>query len=74
MNRQIEELRHAPPTYGENICADPLFSQKIMQEPISSNFKLPQFESYDGTSDLVDHLEAFRTMMLLHEAPDAILC
>ena len=46
----------------------------IMQEPIPPNFKLPQFESYDRTSDPVDHLEAFRTMMLLHDAPDAILC
>ena len=46
----------------------------IMQKPIPSNFKLPQFESYDGISDPVDHLEAFRTMMLLHGVPDAILC
>ena len=51
-----------------------LFFKKIMQEPIPSNFKLPQFESYDGTSDPVDHVEAFRIMMLLHGAPDVILC
>ena len=74
MNRRIEELHHAPSAYGEDICTDPPFSQMIMQEPIPPNFKLPQFESYDGTSDPVDHLEAFRTMMLLHGAPDAILC
>ena len=46
----------------------------IMQEPILTNFKLPQFESYDGTSDPFDHLEAFWTMMLHHGMPDAILC
>ena len=74
MNRWIEELRHAPPAYGEDICTDPPFSQKIMQELIPSNFKLPQFESYEGTSDPVNHLEAFRTMMLLHGMPDTILC
>ena len=74
MNRQIEELRNAPTAYGEDICTDPPFSQMIMQEPIPPNFKLPQFESYDGTLDPVDHLEAFRTMMLLHGVPDAILC
>ena len=74
MTRQIEELHHAPTAYGEDICTDPPFSQMIMQEPIPPNFKLPQFESYDGTSDPVDHLEAFRTMMLLHGTPDAILC
>ena len=74
MNRRIEKLHHAPPAYGEDICTDPSFSQMIMQEPIPPNFKLSQFESYDGTSDPVDHLEAFQTMMLLHGAPDAILC
>ena len=46
----------------------------IMQEPIPPNFKLPQFESYDGTSDPIDYLEVFRMMMLLHGTPDAILC
>ena len=45
-----------------------------MQEPILSNFKLPQFKSYDGISDPVDHLEAFWTMMLLYDVPDTILC
>ena len=74
MNQQIEELCHAPPAYGEGICTNPPFSQKIMQELTPPNFKLSKFESYDGTSDPVDHLEAFRTMMLLHGAPDAILC
>ena len=74
INWQIKELRHAPPTYGEDICTDPPFSQMIMQESIPPNFKLLQFESYDGTSDPVDHLEAFQIMMLLHGMPDAILC
>ena len=74
MNRRIEELHHAPTAYGEYICTDPPFSQMIMQEPILPNFKLSQFESYDRTSDPIDHLKAFRTMMLLHGMPDAILC
>ena len=30
MNRRIEELCHAPPAYGEDICTDPPFSQMIM--------------------------------------------
>ena len=41
MNRQIEELCHVPPAYGEDIYTDPPFSQMIMQKPISPNFKLP---------------------------------
>ena len=72
MNRRIEELR--PPSRGDDVCADPPFSQKIMQEPVPPTFELPQLESYDGTSDPVDHLGAFRAMMLLHGASDAVLC
>ena len=74
MGRRIEELRHTPSSRGNDICTDPPFSQKIMQEQVPPNFKLPHFESYDGTTDPIDHLEAFRTTMLLHGAPDAILC
>ena len=74
MNRRIEGLCHAPTAYGEDIYTVPPFSQMIMQKPIPSNFKLPQFESYDETSDPIDHLEAFRTMMLLYGTSDAILC
>ena len=73
MDRRIEELRHAAPAYINGICTDPSFTVQIMQDPISSNFKLLQFEIYDGTSDLVDHLEVFKTMMPLHGTLDAIL-
>ena len=74
MSRWIEELHHNPSSHSNDVCADLPFSQKIMQEPVPPNFKLPQFESYDGTTDPVDHLEAFRMTMLLHGAPDTILC
>ena len=73
MDQRIEELCRTPTAYGEDIYTDPPFSQMIMQESIPPNFKLSQFESYDGTSDPVDHLEAFWIMMLLHGVPDAIL-
>ncbi|KAG1347441.1 hypothetical protein COCNU_06G012700 [Cocos nucifera] len=56
MNQRIEELRHTPSSHGNNICTDLPFSQRIIQEPIPPNFKLPQFESYDGITDPIDHL------------------
>ncbi|EHA8590261.1 hypothetical protein COCNU_scaffold016490G000050 [Cocos nucifera] len=74
MDRRIEELSHVAPAHLDDVRTDPPFSLRIMQEPVPPNFELPQFESYNGTSDPVNHLEAFRTMILLHGAPDAILC
>ncbi|XP_077228586.1 uncharacterized protein LOC143861570 [Tasmannia lanceolata] len=35
---------------------------------------MPHVPQYDGTTDLVDHLETFRTMILLHGASDGFLC
>ncbi|XP_077226457.1 uncharacterized protein LOC143888969 [Tasmannia lanceolata] len=35
---------------------------------------MPPIPQYDGTTDPVDHLETFRTMMLLHGAFDGFLC
>ncbi|XP_077217982.1 uncharacterized protein LOC143852482 [Tasmannia lanceolata] len=35
---------------------------------------MPPVQQYDGTSDPVDHLETFRTLMLLHRASDGFLC
>ena len=52
---------------------DPLFTQKIMSEPLPSQFKIPQLEPYDETADLMDHLENFKSLMLLQEAIDVIL-
>lgn len=39
-----------------------------MGELILSQFKIPQLESYDGTSDPIDHLENIKAIMLLHRA------
>ena len=74
MDRRIEKLHYAVLAHYDDICIDPSFSIGIMQEPILSNFKLSQFESYDGTTDPIDHLKAFQIMMLLHVILDTILC
>lgn len=33
-----------------------------------------QLEPYDGTTYLIDYLESFKALMILHGAIDGILC
>ncbi|XP_077248498.1 uncharacterized protein LOC143888089 [Tasmannia lanceolata] len=35
---------------------------------------MPQLPQYNGTTDPIDHLETFKTLMLLHGASDGFLC
>ncbi|XP_077252389.1 uncharacterized protein LOC143891744 [Tasmannia lanceolata] len=45
-----------------------------MRAPAPRGFKMPQVPQYDGTTDPMEHLETFRTMMLLHGASEGFLC
>ena len=50
------------------------FRQNIMDRPLPPKFKLPTLKPFDGMTDPVDHLEAFRSFMILHGTPDEIMC
>ncbi|KAF5961348.1 hypothetical protein HYC85_002557 [Camellia sinensis] len=50
------------------------FVASIRDKPLSPKFKMPSIDSFDGTTDLVDHLETYRTLMILHAFPDEIMC
>ena len=52
----------------------PTFTSKIMEEPAPPQFKILQIELYDGSTDPLDYLEAFKALMLLHRANDGTLC
>ena len=41
------------------------FGAHIMLEALPRHFKTPQLETYDGTRDPIDHLQGFKTTMLL---------
>ena len=49
-------------------------SRLILDEPIPSRFKMPHVEPYDGSTDPVDHLESYKTLMTIQGAIDALLC
>ncbi|GKU87454.1 hypothetical protein SLEP1_g1850 [Rubroshorea leprosula] len=50
------------------------FNTNIIQEPYPSRFRMPQFETYDGTKDPDDHLHAFCSVMQVKKASDALMC
>ena len=51
-----------------------LFTTEVLNCPLLPKFHLPQLESYDGSKDPLDHIESFKTLMLLQMTPDKVMC
>ncbi|XP_042942838.1 uncharacterized protein LOC122277020 [Carya illinoinensis] len=50
------------------------YNTRIMVMPVSPKFKVPQVVMYDGSKDLVDHLENFKGHITPHGFPGEIAC
>ena len=72
MNWKLKMRSKRP--YELDFNAAPAFTSEIMEQVIPPQFKMPQTKLYDGSSDPLDHLEAFKALMLLHGANDGTLC
>lgn len=48
--------------------------EKIMNERISYWFKMLSVESYDGSTDPIDHLKGYKILIGFQGVSDAILC
>ena len=44
---------------------DSPYTIEVLNRPLPPKFRLPQLESYDGSKDPLDHIESFKTLMLL---------
>lgn len=53
---------------------DSLFTTQVTSFPLPAKFWMLQVETYDGSRDLLDHLESFKTLMHLQRVPDEIIC
>lgn len=42
------------------------YNMEIMVVPLLLKFKVPQIKMYNGSTDPIEHLETFKTHMLLH--------
>ena len=52
---------------------DSPFTVPVTTFPLPAKFRMPQIEAYDGSKDPLDHLESFKTFMLLQGVPDKII-
>ena len=50
------------------------FSYEILSEPILNWFKMSVIESFDGSTDPMDHIESYKALMVLQGASDTLLC
>ena len=70
MRKEMDELKSAMKDKGgENLdgmiwMMDSLFTTEVLNRPLPPKFYLPQLESYDGSKDLLDHIESFKMLML----------
>ncbi|GMH27986.1 hypothetical protein Nepgr_029829 [Nepenthes gracilis] len=50
------------------------FAMDLRMQPLSSKFKMPVLEGYDGSKDPMDHLNCFRAHLSLQGASEALMC
>ena len=50
------------------------FSEEIERAPMPSRFMRPPFNSYDGRTDPVEHVNRYIHMMSLHTHKNALMC
>lgn len=74
LDQWIEMIRNLSLTPHDGFNNNPSYDAKIMQALFSWHFNIPQLQSYEGTTDPINHLGSFKVMMLLHGTPDPIIC
>ena len=53
---------------------DSPFTSEVLECLFPSKSRLPQLETYDRNTDLLEHIESFKTLMNLQRTPDEVMC
>ncbi|RWV77272.1 hypothetical protein GW17_00061924 [Ensete ventricosum] len=76
VNQRIDDVSRTLRTkddHAEGPLRGSPFVQEIQYAHISSHFRLPMLEAYDGSSDPTEHVAAFYAQMALYGTSDAII-
>ena len=71
IRKEMDQLKSAIKDKGEENLdrmirrTDSPFTTEVLNRPPPPKFCLLQLESYDGSKDPLDHIESFKTLMLL---------
>ncbi|RWW70680.1 hypothetical protein BHE74_00021636 [Ensete ventricosum] len=78
VNKQLDEVQKevtkSKEETSESSKRGSPFVPEIQDKPISTSFRLPALESYDGNSDPTEHVAAFRAQIALYDSSDALMC
>ena len=80
MRREMDKLSNAMKDRAmENLDGmiwrtDSPFTIEVLNHPLPPKFHLPQLESFDDSRDPLDHIETFKTLMLLQMTPNEVMC
>ena len=66
---------HAPDTMDTLVQQiESTYTSEVLHFPLPAMFRMPQVEAFDGTRDLVDHLNTYKNQMELHGYQDSRRC
>ena len=80
MRKEVDKLKSAiKDKGGENLDGmirrtDSPFTTEVLNRPLPQKLCFPQLESYDSSKDPLDHIELFKTLMLLQMTLDEVMC
>ncbi|RWW36471.1 hypothetical protein BHE74_00058504 [Ensete ventricosum] len=69
-----KEILKSKGEIGESSKSASSFTPEIQGKPLSTTFRLPTLELYDGSGDPTEHIVVFRAQMALYDTSDALMC
>ncbi|XP_058223097.1 uncharacterized protein LOC131332815 [Rhododendron vialii] len=72
----MKHIKAQTPAMVEELVqnTDSPFTSKVMGLPLPKKFKMPQLETFNGSTDPLDHLETYKSLMHLQAVPDEVMC
>ncbi|XP_058185741.1 uncharacterized protein LOC131302966 [Rhododendron vialii] len=72
----MKHIKAQTPAMVEELVqnTDSPFTSEVMGLPLPRKFKMPQLETFNGSTDPLDHLETYKSLMHLQAVPDEVMC